>query len=168
MDNEHPAWKTSASGHAKCRSSRLGGGYRMGLSKCIGKRGGCSASLGHSLLKKKIYNLRPYGDNLFLECHGFLSEMNQCQKHRKQGNICRGMCTPLAVGGLGGWGGQSAPWCSLFTHSSSALAIPRLATLPRINLENTSIYHDKGSPRMNYDRILSTSVNKTDPDVIQF
>lgn len=168
MDNEHPVWKTSASGRAKCRSSRLGGGYRMVLSKCIGKRGGCGASLGYSLLKKKkkkkIYNLRPYGDNLFLECHGFLSEMNQCRKHHKQENICRGMCTPLTVGG----GGKACHYVLFFMHSSSAVAIPRLAPLPRINPENTNIHHDNGSPRMNYDGILSTSANKTDPDVIKF
>lgn len=75
----------------------------MVLSKCTGKRGrgGLQCLIRLQSPQKKIYNLRPYGDNLFLECHGFLSEMNQCQKHRKQGNICRGMCTPLTVVGGG-------------------------------------------------------------------
>lgn len=79
------------------------------------------------------------------------------------------MCTPLTV--VCGWGGGGKAChdvLCLCTTLALEVAIPRLATLPRINPENTYIYHDKGSPQMNYDGILSTSANKTDPDVIQF
>lgn len=83
MDNEHPVWKTSASGHAKCRSSRLGGGYRMVLSKCTGKRGrgACSASLGYSLLKKR------YITSGHTETICFWSVMDFCRKWINAKNI---------------------------------------------------------------------------------